>query len=54
MMTYEELFREMKKCKNNKEVNELLDKFLEQDLELNPLEEEILDVMDTNFKHKLK
>ena len=32
MITYEELFKEVKKCKSNEEINELLDKFLEQDV----------------------
>ena len=28
-MSFEELFTEIKKCKTNKEVNEILDKYLE-------------------------
>ena len=58
MTTYEELFREMKKCKNNKEINELLDKVIEscyeQDIEFNPLRDELLDVMEEEFKNKVR
>lgn len=51
MITYEELFREMKKCKNNKEVNELLDKFLEQE-EIGEMQEEIVKNTKENNKRK--
>ena len=55
---YEELFREMKKCKNNKEIHELLDKVIEscyeQDIEFNPLRDELLDVMEEEFKNKVR
>ena len=30
LIGYEELFDKVKKCKNNKEVNEVLDRFLEE------------------------
>lgn len=51
MITYEELFREMKKCKNNKEVNELLDKFLEQE-EVVDFQKEIVKNTKENVKKK--
>lgn len=51
MITYEELFREMKKCKNNKEVNELLDKFLEQE-EIGEMQEEIVKNTKENNKRR--
>lgn len=51
MITYEELFREMKKCKNNKEVNELLDKFLKQE-EVGDFQKEIIKNTKENVKRK--
>lgn len=40
-MTFNELFIEIKKCKDNKEVNELLDKYLEtlEDMEISEEED---------------
>ena len=40
-MSFEELFTEIKKCKTNKEVNEILDKYLEtiEDMEISEEEE---------------
>ena len=51
MITYEELFREMKKCKNNKEINELLDRFLEQE-EIGEMQEEIVKNTKENVKRE--
>lgn len=41
MITYEELFKEVKKCKSNEEINELLDKFLDQE-DIADLQKEIV------------
>lgn len=40
-MSFEELFREIKKCKSNEEVNKLLDKYLEilEDIQISEEEE---------------
>ena len=43
-MTFNELFQEVKKCNDNKEVNELLDKYLET------LEELEIKEHDESFK----
>lgn len=48
-MTYEELFREMKKCKTNKEINELLDEFIKNE-DINYFQEEIIDNTKKNRK----
>ena len=41
MITYEELFSEVKKCKSNEEINELLDKSLDQE-DIADLQKEIV------------
>ena len=51
MMTYEELFREVKKCKNNKEINELLDRFLAQK-DIVDYQKEIVKNTKENVKRK--
>ena len=51
MITYEELFKEVKKCKTNEEVNELLDDFLKQE-ELVDFQKEIVENTKENIKSK--
>ena len=51
MMTYEELFREVKKCKTNEELNELLDDFLNQE-ETIDFQKEIVKNTKENIKKK--
>ena len=50
-MTFNELFTEVKKCKTNKEVNELLDKYLEslEDMEISE-EEDYFKRSNKSFK----
>lgn len=51
MMTYEELFREVKKCKTNEELNELLDDFLNQE-EVVDFQKETVKNTKENVKRK--
>ena len=51
MMTYDELFREAKKCKTNEELNELLDDFLNQE-ETIDFQKEIVKNTKENVKRK--
>ena len=51
MMTYEELFKEVKKCKTNEELNELLDDFLNQE-ETIDFQKEIVKNTKENVKRK--
>lgn len=51
MITYEELFKEVKKCKTNEELNELLDDFLNQE-EVVDFQKEIVKNTKENIKRK--
>ena len=51
MITYEELFKEAKKCKTNEELNELLDDFLKQE-EVVDFQKEIVENTKENIKMK--
>ena len=51
MITYEELLKEVKKCKTNKEINELLDDFLKQE-EVVDFQKEIVENTKENIKMK--
>lgn len=51
MITYEELFKEVKKCKTNEEVNEVFEKFLKQE-EVGDFQKEIVENTKENIKMK--
>ena len=51
MITYEELFKEVKKCKTNKELNEVFEKFLKQE-ETVDFQKEIVKNTKENIKRK--
>ena len=50
-LTYEKLFKEVKKCKNNKEINEVFEKFLKQE-EVGDFQKEIVKNTKENIKRK--
>lgn len=50
-LTYDELFREVKKCKTNEEVNELLEDFLKQE-ETADFQKEIVKNTKENIKRR--
>lgn len=50
-MTYDELFREIKKCKTNKKINEVFEKFLKQE-DIGDLQEEIVKNTKENNKRR--
>ena len=50
-LTYEKLFKEVKKCKTNAEVNEVFEKFLKQK-EVGDFQKEIVKNTKENVKRK--